>query len=388
MSSMMINPSIAMAQQRSSKQFYSTPPMFIVSIGQLVPLRHYLRKIYHSGYHPASQWTMSGFEVFGLITGIIGLIETLGTVYKSVKDLNGLPETFQEVVHRIPLLEQTLQAARAHTNDVESDKEAEALCTVLKNCEKKTKQLLEILEEINKNKDKSARAIYQRLVLQLGKASRVETLLDNILKDLQVLAAHRAFKAALETQAEALDEGRKKLEQVAREKPSVPDSMFEEPSGTTNINYGRDQITNTVRGTQNNVKGHQFNANGNQSFGRIPEAPTQEPSESPKSSEVLIIMVNFQDAIAHTPRAGTVGDMWSTVAVVLKLVANIRALRTKSMVVDGGVRRHGRRAFTSATVQAEDLDNWLGDYYEHLKAKEGRENKTRKGEFHAAYLTS
>ncbi|OAQ60148.1 ankyrin repeat domain-containing protein [Pochonia chlamydosporia 170] len=228
---------------------------------------------------------MSSDQIFEYITDIDALSKKLVGVFNSIKDLGGLPEVFQEVGNCLLIVRNALQAAETQAHNVEADKEAEALEDSLRSCKEKAEQLLEIVKCIKENKAKSPKAAYQERVVQLGKASRVETLLDNILKDLQVLAAHRAFKAALETQAEALDEGRKKLEQVAREKPSVPDSMFEEPSGTTNINYGRDQITNTVRGTQNNVKGHQFNANGNQSFGRIPEAPTQEPSESAKSSE-------------------------------------------------------------------------------------------------------
>ncbi|KAJ2906990.1 ankyrin repeat domain-containing protein [Zalerion maritima] len=72
--------------------------------------------------------------------------------------------------------------------------------------------------------------------------------MDNVLKDVQILAAHRAFAPALEAHAHALDDARFRLEYVARECPSLPDAAFDDPSANTNINYGKNQIINTVKG--------------------------------------------------------------------------------------------------------------------------------------------
>lgn len=92
--------------------------------------------------------------------------------------------------------------------------------------------------------------------------------MGDILKDVQVLTAHHAFQSPLRTKAQDLDEAQQALEQVSREKSSLPDAMFEQPN-MTNVNYGRDQINNMVQGIQNNVKKTQFNAQGNQYFGII-----------------------------------------------------------------------------------------------------------------------
>ncbi|KAK4210289.1 hypothetical protein QBC37DRAFT_35880 [Rhypophila decipiens] len=161
---------------------------------------------------------MSGFEVVGLITSIITITETLVKVYKCLKDIEDLPREFQDVGNRLPLLGQSLHAAKSGAGSITSDGEADALHTLLVSCEKKTEQLLEIFEKIRDNAtERSVKAAYKKLDLRLGKASRVQTLMDEILKDVQVLAAHRAFKPALRAQVSALGEARKTLVLVERQ---------------------------------------------------------------------------------------------------------------------------------------------------------------------------
>jgi hypothetical protein len=98
--------------------------------------------------------------------------------------------------------------------------------------------------------------------------------MDEILKDVQVLAAHHAFRSALPDKAPAFDEARKDLERVARDSPSVSNALFEAADTTSNVNHGRDQINHTGGGTLNNVHRAQFLAQGVQNFGRWPPQET------------------------------------------------------------------------------------------------------------------
>jgi hypothetical protein len=209
---------------------------------------------------------MSGIEIFGLIAGIISVTETLINVYGAIKDLDELPAAFHEVNNRLPLVEQILLAAKAQTKNVTKE-EAKAIEDILKGSKEKVDSLLKIFKKISARLEKkSVRTFYQKVVLKLGSGSRVETLMDNVLKDLQVLSTYHAFETAIGNQAAALEKAR---EEIAKVEPSVPDSVFEAKSGTA-INHGKDQY-NSFGGTLNKFDGDQFNAERDINFGTRPK---------------------------------------------------------------------------------------------------------------------
>lgn len=57
---------------------------------------------------------MSGVEVVGLISAIIGIIGAIENVYNSLRDAKNLPQAFGEVAIKLPLIWNTLQIAETH----------------------------------------------------------------------------------------------------------------------------------------------------------------------------------------------------------------------------------------------------------------------------------
>lgn len=193
---------------------------------------------------------MSGVEALGLISSIITIADVIIAVYGSMKDMPDLPEAFHEINNRLPLVVVTLTAAKGQAIHMEEDDDPEALLKALKGCKKKADQLSEIFQKIAKTckKNKSVMSVYRTLVLKFGKARRVETLIENIVKDMLLLAAHRVFVPVTQDKVKPLEDGQEELKKVP---PSIPDSEFEAEAVVAN-NYGKDQFNN-FGGTFNNV---------------------------------------------------------------------------------------------------------------------------------------
>ena len=231
---------------------------------------------------------MSGFEIFGLVAAIISVTETTIEVYNAIKDLHGLPEAFQEVSKRLPLVMQTLEAAKGQSKNTKSHDEIEALKSVLNSCKKKAEKLLDIFKSIANGlkNDSFTISAYRSVVIKLGKKFRVETLMGDILKDLEVLAAHHIFQAAMQKQVDSLAEAKDGLEKVP---PSLPDSDFDEKSDAFNQTGDRNKMfINTGSGTMKNVYGNNFEAKRDQNFGEISpkvSTKTKEAQQADGSSE-------------------------------------------------------------------------------------------------------
>ncbi|UPK92693.1 hypothetical protein LCI18_003628 [Fusarium solani-melongenae] len=209
---------------------------------------------------------MSGFEIFGAITGAIALAETLLKLYNAIESRNDLPEAFIEVGKRLPLAKETLELAKGLTDGLEDEnQETRALKQNLADCRSKLSQLHEIFQQISKGdtKEKSLIDIYQKVVRRLkldNKSGRVEALMKGALDSLQLLTMHRAFKDAMKTQAADVSQAKEELEKVAMETPSLPDL----PEGTRgdNVNYGEINRQFANWGEQTNIEGGQWTIAG------------------------------------------------------------------------------------------------------------------------------
>ncbi|KAH9225074.1 hypothetical protein DL95DRAFT_254155, partial [Leptodontidium sp. 2 PMI_412] len=168
---------------------------------------------------------MSGIEIVGLIGAVVGLVEATIAISNSIQDLKGLPDAFGEVHKRLPLVEETLQAARRQFESESTDDEsAGKIEPFLRSCNDKVLELKEIFEKIASSKKKSAMSLYRTIVLKLGKEHRVEVLMKNILEDLQILTSNQVFQVATQAQMAML---RDAIEELSQVKPSIPDNAFE-----------------------------------------------------------------------------------------------------------------------------------------------------------------
>lgn len=220
---------------------------------------------------------MSGIEIFGLLAGIVSVTEVIIHTYDAIKDFSGLPEAFHTVGKRLPLIEKTLQDAKRQAKESKEPEDwegedPEALKTLVEGCGENINDLKNIFEKLSRSKGKSIRQAYTTLVIGIGKRGRVESLMGDILMDVQTLTSYRVFKTATQDKVEEL---RKAIQEMNQVDPSLPDSLFEEKTASS-IHYGHGDIKNysfSGSSTQTNVSGNMssYNAKGDMTIGEIPK---------------------------------------------------------------------------------------------------------------------
>lgn len=203
-------------------------------------------------------------DPLGIITSTIAVVQAISGTYQAIQLLRGLPSEFNEVNRNLPLAEDTLGLARDQLQGQILDESSKrALLPVVSSCEEKTKKLQDIFEKVEKwvknTKDGSVLDFYRTFLLRLGKAHRVETLMQGILRDLDALATHRLFKTATQNQMAQLKEA---IDQLSKVESSVPDSDFEGSmtnstqniasggTGNQSVNSGQGQKINSGSGEQ------------------------------------------------------------------------------------------------------------------------------------------
>lgn len=215
-------------------------------------------------------------DPLSITVATIAIIQSISSTYNAIQHLKGLPKAFNEVGQDLPLVRETLDLARSQLQASTLDESTKkAIEPIIKGCKDKASALNDIFQEIDKKKkhDKEAKdwpalvSFYRTLLLRLGKAHRVETLMQGILKDLKGLAVHQLFKVATKAQIDKLESAINKLSEA---EPSLPDSEFE--SNGTNVSQrigdgGKGWQFNAMGGTLTNRFGPEFNATGNMSFG-------------------------------------------------------------------------------------------------------------------------
>ncbi|KAF4629265.1 hypothetical protein G7Y89_g8891 [Cudoniella acicularis] len=186
---------------------------------------------------------MSGIEVIGLISAIIGIIDGASKLYKAIENTSHLPPAFREVAQRLPLVKDILQTTETRLQKYPADTSTyTAIQPTAESCKDGAERLRTILEDLAAQPNASRVERYRLAIRRLGKESKVEELMKRMLEDVQLLAANQAVKAVGEEKIEELIAAVKDLERVP---PSVPDG----PRFTHN-GIG-DQFNNTSRGTQN-----------------------------------------------------------------------------------------------------------------------------------------
>ncbi|KAF5974836.1 nacht ankyrin domain-containing protein [Fusarium coicis] len=215
-------------------------------------------------------------DPLSIIAGIIAIVDSILATYSAIREIKGLPKAFEEVERNLPLVKETLQIAEQQLHDNSpSDAEKRAIEPIITACESKLKELNKILTKIQKQKKEgngeiedwsSLAKLYQKVVVPMGKAHRVESLMSAMIDSLKALAIHQMFKAATQPQIGKLEEAIKKLSQV---EPSIPDSDFEPGRSTVNqTNNDRSNGFLCTEGTMHNVVGgNVWKADQNMNFG-------------------------------------------------------------------------------------------------------------------------
>ncbi|KAH7118110.1 hypothetical protein B0J13DRAFT_570440 [Dactylonectria estremocensis] len=175
-------------------------------------------------------------DPLSIIASTIAVVQAISSTYKAIQHLRGLPNEFNEVNRNLPLAQDTLGLARDQLQGLALDESSKkALQPLVSGCEEKAKMLQDIFEKVEKGvksaKDGSVLDFYRASLLRLGKAQRVETLMQGILRGLDALATNRLFKTATQSQMAQLKEA---IDQLSNVESSVPDTDFDS-SVTQNI---------------------------------------------------------------------------------------------------------------------------------------------------------
>jgi hypothetical protein len=165
---------------------------------------------------------MSGAEagfVIGLISGVISIIEAARTVFDAAKDAKGQPEAFRLVAAQLPTVIKILYNAekRAQTLDETAQ---EALKPLLESCKAKAENLKKLFQKVIRKDDDKWYERYKKALSTLRKGDKVESLMEGILKDVQLLACEKLMGIATESQLEGLEEGIKEMKEMP---PSLTD---------------------------------------------------------------------------------------------------------------------------------------------------------------------
>lgn len=164
---------------------------------------------------------MSGAEVIGVISGIIAIVDATVKVYDAATDASGLPETFRDVRMRLPLVQETLQTARKYLENTKPDAEfCKAMEPVLEDCADKVTRLKVIFEKVIPHDDVSRMERYSLVVRTLFKGDTVESLMQGILVDIQLLTGNRVTKLPTEYEIADLIQGA--IEALSAMPPSLP----------------------------------------------------------------------------------------------------------------------------------------------------------------------
>ncbi|KFY87014.1 hypothetical protein V500_07258 [Pseudogymnoascus sp. VKM F-4518 (FW-2643)] len=211
----------------------------------------------------------AGAAVVGLISGVISIIEATKTIYDAAKDVKGQPETFRQVHARLVLVIGILNRARERALIVDKTTQ-EALEPILESCKAKAKNLQKIFQKVIRKDDDKWYNRYKKALSTLGKEYKVECLMEEILKDIQVLVYERLMGTATNAQL-------KEIQEAIKEMNEMPSSLQGETrGGTQNYQGSSNNNANTIRGARRNGTGDLYHneIKGDAHFGSNSTNPT------------------------------------------------------------------------------------------------------------------
>jgi N-terminal domain on NACHT_NTPase and P-loop NTPases len=199
------------------------------------------------------------------IASIIAIIQAISSTHKAIQHLKDLPKEFNEVNQNLPLVQDTLGLVLDQLEVVDLDESSKkAIGPIVSGCKEKAKKLQDIFEKVRNDEDGSVLDFYRAILHRLGKAHRVETLMQGILKGLKAVAINQLFRTATQSQVAKLEEA---IDKLSRVESSVPDSDFDSFGTHINQNVAEggtgNQAVNTGDGSMRaNFGGYNFDSVG------------------------------------------------------------------------------------------------------------------------------
>jgi DNA-directed RNA polymerase subunit F len=176
---------------------------------------------------------MSGAEaafIVGLISGVISIIDATKKIYDAAKDAEGQPEAFRQVAARLPLVIEILHSAEERARAL-NETAQEALEHILKSCKANAEKLQEIFQKVIRKNDDKWYDRYKKAVATVGKGAKVERLMGEILKGIQVITCEKLEGTATSAQI-------KELEEAIKEMKGMPSSLIDEAGTVAQTHSG------------------------------------------------------------------------------------------------------------------------------------------------------
>ena len=212
---------------------------------------------------------MSGAETFavlGAISSIIAIVDGTRQVYDAATNAQGLPKAFRGVAARLPLVHTILVLAKQHIEGNAHKEVYDGAKDVVEGCKDKAKKLELLFQKVVPADGASRAERYRLAAKSLGKGHRVETLMKEMLEDVQLLAINHSMAAVTDTHLKDVDDA---IKEVAALPPSIPEHPIEGtgftavPSGSVSINQAqRDQFNNPGSGQFYHAENKTFGPTG------------------------------------------------------------------------------------------------------------------------------
>ncbi|OPB44042.1 hypothetical protein A0O28_0023600 [Trichoderma guizhouense] len=204
---------------------------------------------------------MSGAELIGIISGIIAIVDASLKIYEAAEDASGLPRVFRNVIARLPVIQDTLEAAKEALQEEEErgkhelsrTKSREAMAKILESCYDKATALNKTLKAVMPAQGTSKTKRYVKAIKMFPAADKIESLMNGILHDLHVLAANHSVKSATRSQVKDLmDITRKDEKQCVRIGHRTTISLYNAGIGSQFIYDGEGNQNVSTGGIQYN----------------------------------------------------------------------------------------------------------------------------------------
>ncbi|KAJ4141890.1 hypothetical protein NW754_014680 [Fusarium falciforme] len=138
---------------------------------------------------------MSGMEVISLISAIIGIIDGTSKLVKAIKDSRDLPDGFNAVSERLPLIRAVLQATERRIKEsTEGQGDFGAVQALLESCQNQALRLKSIMQDVTIQPGATFADRSLLAVRRLAKESKMEQLMKRLLENVQLLAAIQTIK--------------------------------------------------------------------------------------------------------------------------------------------------------------------------------------------------
>ena len=195
---------------------------------------------------------MSGAEaiaILGIISSVISIVDGTKQVYDAASNTNGLPGAFREVAARLPIVRDILDSAKRHIRGGGTEEDSyKAAKNVVEDCQARAQKLEKIFQDVIPADDSSTAERYLLAVKTMGKGNRVESLMREMLEDLQLLAINHGMVSKTDTRE-------KELVKAIEELAALQTSFIATHSGPAALNQAQgNQFNNPGSGHNNQTQ--------------------------------------------------------------------------------------------------------------------------------------